>query len=232
MIKTITSIMSNFADIEENWIKEDPLTIPHVLYISTDKNNIKIGTGKNWSSINYLVTSSIPVGTLIYNVFKSIPEGYLRLDGELYNRTIYKQLFDHAVYNKMILPENIWSSDPKNHGYFSYSDDDLHFRLPKVDSMMLRTWLENGIRTSSDKPGCYQHGTLVGIDITSTGKMLYSVQLDSTNVARDIGIDQPLICTSAKAPNMSGIVESPTKQGNIVGSMRPETISYPLFIKY
>lgn len=233
MSKQLNGVVQHLHDTEENWYKYDPRTIPGVLYISDDKNNMKIGNNKRWSLINYIGESTIPTGTLIYNMFKSVPDGWLRLDGRIYPRIKYKRLFDSSVANKMIVSEHVWNSDPIYGGYFSYSDSDDTFRVPKIDSIMLKAWTEGCTRSSSINPGEYQHGTLIATDITSSGKLLYGIQLsDIVNAAVSIGLDQPLKSYGASANQVSGITERRTKQGDVVGSMRPETLSYPLYIKY
>lgn len=233
MYKHISGTIQHLMDTEENWYKYNPRTIPGVLYISEDKNNMKIGNNKRWSLISYIGDSTIPEGTLIYNMFKTVPSGWFRLDGTLQIRSLYRKLFDRAESAKMIISEHLWQSDPIYQGYFSYSDDDLKFRLPRIDSIMLKAWTDGCDRSASIQPGEYQHGTLLSTDITESGKMLYGVQLsDIVNAATAIGLDQPLKSYGASSTRVSGIVEKGTKQGSAVGSMRPETLSYPLYIKY
>lgn len=233
MSKRLSGVVQHLYDTEENWYNHNPRTIPGVLYISSDKNNMKIGSGSRWSLINYIGESTIPTGTLIYNMFKTVPDGWLRLDGSMYSRKKYRQLFDRAVADKMIVSEHVWNSDPIYTGYFSYGDTDDVYRVPKIDSVMLKAWAEGCTRSSSLTPGEYQHGTLIATDVTASGKLLYGVQLsDITNAAVSIGLDQPLKSYGVSANQVSGITEARTRHGDVVGSMRPESLSYPLYIKY
>lgn len=231
--KKLKGLMTHFSDTEERWTTVNPRTIPNVMYYSSDTKKFKMGTGAKWINVDYTVSDSVPVGALLYSVSKIVPDKYLPVNGCLVNRYDYRKLFDLAVKSQIIIEESDWRSNPSLCGYFSYSDNIEQFRVPCIDSMMLRSWIPNSSRNNTD-PGGYMQGTAITADLPDTNKLMYGVEFqpDNRNIYDTIGVDQPLVqLKNISSTSVSGIVDK-THGGVMIGVVRPETISYPLYIKY
>lgn len=238
-IQVIGGVISHFSDTEEKWKAINPRTIPNVLYISHDKNCMKIGTGKRWCDVEYLNVDGTPVGTLIYNIFPKAPTNYFALNGSEKMIGDYRKVYSMAEDCKLLIPNDDWVNNPEMQGYFSYCEDPSKFRIPKLDGRILRTWVENGILS----PCTFQHGTIVATDIKcvlNDVSMLYGAKtsgvptdaIKSKLCLDDVSITNGMIVRSTGAAGIvytSGSVQEVT---SIVGTTRPSTVSYPIYMKY
>lgn len=88
----------------------------------------------------------------------SIPLGWIAQTGTLVKRINYKELFDFAVSNHLIVTEEEWQNE-KLYGLFSYGSDDTCFRIPDKRGLSY-VGFEDGYH---DKLGQYLQDQIVNI---------------------------------------------------------------------
>lgn len=101
--------------------------------------NDKVAQAQSKSWIN----SAIPIGTILYYVGVSAPDGWLFCDGSLVKKTSYPQLFNIM---------KVWISDIKGRGIFDGNGNEIltnenfldpknpNFRLPDLRGQFIRGW--------------------------------------------------------------------------------------------
>ena len=67
---------------------------------------------------------------------ETAPNNYVFMEGQLLSRIDYKELFDWAVFNNLIVEDAEWQ-DYKKHGLYSYGDGETTFRIPKMTGYYL-----------------------------------------------------------------------------------------------
>lgn len=67
---------------------------------------------------------------------ETAPTNYIFMQGQLVSRTDYKQLFDWAVSNNLIVEDSEWTSS-KKYGLYSYGDGSSTFRIPNMTGYYL-----------------------------------------------------------------------------------------------
>ena len=96
-----------------------------------------------WEQIR---TSIVPIGFIIPS--QRVIPGWVKLDGSLYSRTQYPDLYQYAVDNNLIVDDNTWynnnslGSSTCEHisyrGWFSYGDGNTNFRVPDLRDCFIR----------------------------------------------------------------------------------------------
>ena len=94
-----------------------------------------------WSQLR---TSIVPIGFIIPS--QRVIPGWVKLDGSLYSRTDYADLYNYAVENKLIVDDNTWYNGNSGantrftsyRGYFSYGDGSTNFRVPDLRDCFIR----------------------------------------------------------------------------------------------
>ena len=94
-----------------------------------------------WEQIR---TSIVPIGFIIPS--QRVIPGWVKLDGSLYSRTQYPDLYQYAVDNNLIVDDNTWYNNRSGgncehisyRGYFSYGDGNTNFRVPDLRDCFIR----------------------------------------------------------------------------------------------
>ena len=80
---------------------------------------------------------SYPIGAIIQVFGKQVPDGYLILNGQEINRSLYSALWAYASKSGLLISEKEWqiqNSKQESVGYFSSGDTINTFRIPKLQS--------------------------------------------------------------------------------------------------
>ena len=93
---------------------------------------------------NQLRTSIVPIGFIIPS--QRVIPGWVKLDGSLYSRTEYADLYNYAVENNLLVDDNTWYNGNSGantrftsyRGYFSYGDGSTNFRVPDLRDCFIR----------------------------------------------------------------------------------------------
>ena len=94
-----------------------------------------------WSQLR---TSIVPIGFIIPS--QRVIPGWVKLDGSIYSRTEYADLYNYAVENNLIVDDNTWYNGNSGantrftsyRGYFSYGDGSTNFRVPDLRDCFIR----------------------------------------------------------------------------------------------
>lgn len=100
--------------------------------------------------------TDFPIGGIMYAPANAPPNGFLRMNGALLNRTTYAGLWGYAQASG-----NIAASDGAwNYGMFSPGDGSTTFRIPDGRGFFIRSW-DNGIGIDPSRVlGTYQPGDM------------------------------------------------------------------------
>lgn len=104
------------------------------------------------------------IGDIKFSFAKVVPNGWLRCDGNLYQRSEYPDLYQWATDNNYLVSEETWQStktanDGGSVGYFSTGDGSTTFRVFNIQDFIRAD-------TSASNTGIYQTDTMRNI----TGK--------------------------------------------------------------
>lgn len=109
-------------------------------------NRVDDLTDKLNNFINEVKDSIVPIGSIMPS--QRVIPGWIKLDGSLYSRETYPDLYNYAVENNLIVDENTWynntsrGSNTCEHisykGYFSYGDGSTNFRVPDLRDCFIR----------------------------------------------------------------------------------------------
>ena len=122
---------------------------------NTNLSNINNTTNDNLSNINNTANSHISeMNNILQQVVQiassygvtvgsekiwrgeTAPANYLFLDGTLYSRTEYSDLYNWAVNNNLIIEDSVWNTD-KKYGLYSFGDGSTTFRVPNMTGFYL-----------------------------------------------------------------------------------------------
>ena len=91
-------------------------------------------------------TSIVPIGFIIPS--QRVIPGWVKLDGSLYPREKYPDLYNYAVNNNLIVDDNTWANNNSRgnstcehisyRGFFSYGDGSTTFRVPDLRACFIR----------------------------------------------------------------------------------------------
>ena len=112
------------------------------------------------------------IGDIKFSFAKVVPNGWLRCDGNLYQRSEYPDLYQWAVDNNYIVSEETWQStktanDGGSVGYFSTGDGSTTFRVFNIVDFVRAD-------SSASNTGTYQTDTMRNI----TGTTYVGTQVD------------------------------------------------------
>lgn len=102
------------------------------------------------------------IGDIKFSFAKVVPNGWLRCDGNLYQRSEYPDLYQWAVDNNYIVSEETWQStktanDGGSVGYFSSGDGSTTFRVFNIVDFVRAD-------SSASNTGTYQTDTMRNIE--------------------------------------------------------------------
>lgn len=95
-----------------------------------------IGTNNTQIATTAFVYQVIPIGSISFFPSTNAPTGYLKLEGQLLNRTAYAALWAYVQSSGNLVTDANWSSN--NKGAFSSGDGSTNFRLPDYRGQFLR----------------------------------------------------------------------------------------------
>ena len=78
---------------------------------------------------------TIPVGTIVKTLSNVVPNGYIRLNGQVVSRSTYNGLWEWVKAKSVIIPDADWKTkytSNKNVQAFSYGDGSTNFRVPNI----------------------------------------------------------------------------------------------------
>lgn len=79
---------------------------------------------------------TVPVGSIIRTLSTTIPNGYLRLNGQVVSRTGYRGLWEFVKAKSQLVTDEIWMSEyvdsTSKVQKYSYGDGNTTFRLPNM----------------------------------------------------------------------------------------------------
>lgn len=109
------------------------------------------------------------IGDIKFSFAKVVPNGWLRCDGNLYQRSEYPDLYQWATDNNYLVSEETWqatktANDGGSVGYFSTGDGSTTFRVFNIQDFVRAD-------ASASNTGTYQTDTIRNIEgeISSTG---------------------------------------------------------------
>ena len=100
-----------------------------------DDGNVVVLREQIIAAIRYAVRHMVPVGTVITSYVTTPPEGYLPLQGDLYLRASYPDLFAQMSADGLVVSEASWAG---NWSKFSSGDGVTTFRAPDLRAMHIR----------------------------------------------------------------------------------------------
>ena len=129
------------------------------------------------------------IGDIKFSFAKVVPNGWLRCDGNLYQRSEYPDLYQWAVDNNYIVSEETWQStktanDGGSVGYFSSGDGSTTFRVFNIVDFVRAD-------ASASNTGTYQTDTMR--NITGSQSALISGWGSSTVASNTASDDSGLI---------------------------------------
>nr|DAH08939.1 MAG TPA: LONG TAIL FIBER PROTEIN [Caudoviricetes sp.] len=112
------------------------------------------------------------IGDIKFSFAKVVPNGWLRCDGNLYQRSEYPDLYQWATDNNYLVSEETWqatktANDGGSVGYFSTGDGSTTFRVFNIVDFVRAD-------TSASNTGTYQTDTMRNI----TGTTFVGTQVD------------------------------------------------------
>lgn len=141
------------------------------------------------------------IGDIKFSFAKVVPNGWLRCDGNLYQRSEYPDLYQWAVDNNYIVSEETWQStktanDGGSVGYFSSGDGSTTFRVFNIVDFVRAD-------ASASNTGTYQTDTIRDIE----GNFILShAQINSASGAFSVTYGNPAnyaITTAGTASTVS-----------------------------
>lgn len=125
------------------------------------------------------------IGDIKFSFAKVVPNGWLRCDGNLYQRSEYPDLYQWAVDNNYIVSEETWQStktanDGGSVGYFSSGDGSTTFRVFNIVDFVRAD-------ASASNTGTYQTDTMR--NIITRGQLALISGWGSSSIASNIASD-------------------------------------------
>lgn len=160
------------------------------------------------------------IGDIKFSFAKVVPNGWLRCDGNLYQRSEYPDLYQWATDNNYLVSEETWQStktanDGGSVGYFSTGDGSTTFRVFNIVDFVRAD-------SSASNTGTYQTDTIRNIE----GSYLYKYQGD-TNSTLDPNAEYTGAFSIDEASDNTAIAIT---QGNETGTAYPVTFNASLSV--
>lgn len=160
------------------------------------------------------------IGDIKFSFAKVVPNGWLRCDGNLYQRSEYPDLYQWATDNNYLVSEETWQStktanDGGSVGYFSTGDGSTTFRVFNIVDFVRAD-------SSASNTGTYQTDTMRNIE----GSYLYKYQ-GYTNSTLDPNAEYTGAFSIDEASDNTAIAIT---QGNGTGTAYPVTFNASLSV--
>lgn len=140
------------------------------------------------------------IGDIKFSFAKTIPNGWLRCDGGLYQRAEYPDLYQWATDNNYLVSEETWqatktANDNGSVGYFSTGDGVNTFRVFNITDFVRAD-------TSASNTGSYQTDTMRNITGSITADTSGSPQFLADSYVSDLSIAGALGVTSGSGTSI------------------------------
>ena len=165
------------------------------------------------------------IGDIKFSFAKVVPNGWLRCDGNLYQRSEYPDLYQWAVDNNYIVSEETWQStktanDGGSVGYFSSGDGSTTFRVFNIVDFVRAD-------ASASNTGTYQTDTIRDIE----GNFILShAQIKSASGAFSVTYGNPANYATTTAGTAS-TVSFAASDSESIGSEHTSTEIQPKHLK-
>lgn len=165
------------------------------------------------------------IGDIKFSFAKVVPNGWLRCDGNLYQRSEYPDLYQWAVDNNYIVSEETWQStktanDGGSVGYFSSGDGSTTFRVFNIVDFVRAD-------ASASNTGTYQTDTIRNIE----GNFILShAQINSASGAFSVTYGNPANYATTTAGTAS-TVSFAASDSESIGSEHTSTEIQPKHLK-
>lgn len=165
------------------------------------------------------------IGDIKFSFAKVVPNGWLRCDGNLYQRSEYPDLYQWAVDNNYIVSEETWQStktanDGGSVGYFSSGDGSTTFRVFNIVDFVRAD-------SSASNTGTYQTDTIRDIE----GNFILShAQINSASGAFSVTYGNPANYATTTAGTAS-TVSFAASDSESIGSEHTSTEIQPKHLK-
>lgn len=165
------------------------------------------------------------IGDIKFSFAKVVPNGWLRCDGNLYQRSEYPDLYQWAVDNNYIVSEETWQStktanDGGSVGYFSSGDGSTTFRVFNIVDFVRAD-------ASASNTGAYQTDTIRDIE----GNFILShAQINSASGAFSVAYGNPANYATTTAGTAS-TVSFAASDSESIGSEHTSTEIQPKHLK-
>ena len=165
------------------------------------------------------------IGDIKFSFAKVVPNGWLRCDGNLYQRSEYPDLYQWAVDNNYLVSEETWQStktanDGGSVGYFSSGDGSTTFRVFNIVDFVRAD-------ASASNTGAYQTDTIRDIE----GNFILShAQINSASGAFSVTYSNPANYATTTAGTAS-TVSFAASDSESIGSEHTSTEIQPKHLK-
>lgn len=175
------------------------------------------------------------IGDIKFSFAKVVPNGWLRCDGNLYQRSEYPDLYQWATDNNYLVSEETWQStkaanDGGSVGYFSTGDGSTTFRVFNIVDFVRAD-------SSASNTGTYQTDTMRNIEgeIASTGgspQFLTDSYVSDLTISGAFGVTSGSGTSIANASNYSNMPVGLTFDASLsVGASHVSTEIQPKHLK-
>lgn len=175
------------------------------------------------------------IGDIKFSFAKVVPNGWLRCDGNLYQRSEYPDLYQWATDNNYLVSEETWQStktanDGGSVGYFSTGDGSTTFRVFNIVDFVRAD-------SSASNTGTYQTDTMRNIEgeIASTGsspQFLTDSYVSDLTISGAFGVTSGSGTSIANASNYSNMPVGLTFDASLsVGTSHVSTEIQPKHLK-
>ena len=165
------------------------------------------------------------IGDIKFSFAKVVPNGWLRCDGNLYQRSEYPDLYQWATDNNYLVSEETWQStktanDGGSVGYFSTGDGSTTFRVFNIVDFVRAD-------ASASNTGAYQTDTIRDIE----GNFIVShAQINSASGAFSVTYGNPANYATTTAGTAS-TVSFAASDSDSIGSSHVSTEIQPKHLK-
>ncbi|MDK4703905.1 phage tail protein [Rhizobium sp. CNPSo 4062] len=205
--------------------------IYEVLYVSS----LNSAAG-GWLVLNP-TQQNTPVGTIITVASGQTPSGYLPLAGGVYSRTAFPALWAHAAASGNITSSDAEWGSSQRYGSYSPGDGSTNFRVPDPRGFFVRVF-DGGRGVDSGRGmGTYQGSQNLS---HSHGVNDPGHSHNWGNTARGFGINTTpgnfgIFAQGGSSPgdlNTTGSGTGISIQGSGGNESRPQSIAWPMYVKY
>lgn len=174
------------------------------------------------------------IGDIKFSFAKVVPNGWLRCDGNLYQRSKYPDLYQWATDNNYLVSEETWQStktanDGGSVGYFSTGDGSTTFRVFNIVDFVRAD-------SSVSNTGTYQTDTMRNITAQYEAPAYDALITYRTGAATRTGmgssaLSAPILGSTTPAAPIAGDVSLPGGAAHVSTEIQPKHLKLACLIK-